>query len=258
MNTVITHFYNEEYLLPWWIDHHKKIFDNGIMINHNSNDRSVEICKELCPPHWRIVDSRNNNFDAHACDCEVKDYESTVEGFKLTLTVTEFLLTPMSLEDINKKYFIDYQYLKTFGVCMVDIFTDEIPSYDKSLIKQKHHGIIENNIFEHNVGRYYHNQPYGDYDAGRHYLNNYYNTIVTNEIFVLKYKFSPWNESMLQRMEQIGPRVPHSDLSRGWGSFHTLPRQNFINDYYNTFLEKTHDLTENVTFKAAFDYCNSL
>jgi hypothetical protein len=259
MNTVITHFYNEEYLLPWWINHHKKLFDHGIMINHHSTDRSVEICKELCPSHWKIVDSINNDFNANACDNEVKEYEKTVDGFKLTLTVTEFLLSPMSLNEINEKIFVDdVQYLKTFGVCMVDIFPHICPSYEKSLIEQKHHGIIENNIFQELVGRYYHNQSFGDYGPGRHNLNNYYTTITSNEIFVLKYKFSPWNESMIQRMEQIGSKVPQSDLSKGWGRFHTLSRQDFINDYYNNFIDNAYNLTKNITFKAAFDYCNSL
>ena len=38
-------FYNEEYLLPWWLAHHTKLFDHGILINKGSTDRSVEICK---------------------------------------------------------------------------------------------------------------------------------------------------------------------------------------------------------------------
>ena len=42
-------FYNEEYLLPWWLMHHTKIFDHGILINRGSTDRSVEICKLLAP-----------------------------------------------------------------------------------------------------------------------------------------------------------------------------------------------------------------
>lgn len=47
--TVISHFYNEEYLLPWWLNHHKNIFDNGILINYGSTDKSVEIIKSICP-----------------------------------------------------------------------------------------------------------------------------------------------------------------------------------------------------------------
>jgi hypothetical protein len=33
MITLLSHFYNEEYLLPFWIEHHKKQFDYAILID---------------------------------------------------------------------------------------------------------------------------------------------------------------------------------------------------------------------------------
>jgi len=74
MKTVICHFYNEEFLLPWWLNHHRSIFDHGIMINYHSTDRSVEIIRELCPT-WEIRYSRNIDFHAEKIDLEVMDYE---------------------------------------------------------------------------------------------------------------------------------------------------------------------------------------
>ena len=35
-STIIAHFFNEEYLLPWWLNHHKKIFDYGILFDYSS------------------------------------------------------------------------------------------------------------------------------------------------------------------------------------------------------------------------------
>jgi hypothetical protein len=91
LKTVICHFYNEEWLLPWWLKHHKQIFDHGVMINYDSTDRSVEIIKELCP-HWAIIDSRNANFaDSVAIDKEVMDIEKVVGGWRMALNITEFL-----------------------------------------------------------------------------------------------------------------------------------------------------------------------
>ena len=49
--TVISHFYNEEYLLPWWLMHHTKLFDHGILINKGSTDRSAQISKRFAP-YW--------------------------------------------------------------------------------------------------------------------------------------------------------------------------------------------------------------
>ena len=70
MRTVICHFYNESYLLPWWLDHHKKIFNHGIMINHRSSDSSVDIIKTITP-QWDIVDTLLSEFDAFMTDLEV-------------------------------------------------------------------------------------------------------------------------------------------------------------------------------------------
>ena len=73
--TIISHFYNEEYLLPFWLKHHSKMFDHGILIDYNSTDRSVDIIREICPT-WEIIDSRNELFDAVLIDKEVEDIET--------------------------------------------------------------------------------------------------------------------------------------------------------------------------------------
>jgi hypothetical protein len=58
-STVIIHIYNEEYLLPFWLNHHKNIFNHGIII-----DNSINICKEICP-------TRNPDFGHLNVDLEV-------------------------------------------------------------------------------------------------------------------------------------------------------------------------------------------
>lgn len=90
MTTLISHFYNEEYLLPWWLMHHTKLFDHGILINRSSTDRSVEICQQYAP-HWEIRNSKVLEFDAIQVDHEVMDIEKEVTGWKMTLNTTEFL-----------------------------------------------------------------------------------------------------------------------------------------------------------------------
>ncbi|PFY55127.1 hypothetical protein COL52_26315, partial [Bacillus toyonensis] len=82
--TLISHFYNEEYLLPWWLMHHTKLFDHGILINRGSTDRSVEICK-LFAPHWEIRDSKVLEFDAVLVDQEVMNIEKEITGWKMVL-----------------------------------------------------------------------------------------------------------------------------------------------------------------------------
>ena len=88
--TILCHFYNEEYMLPWFLNHHKQIFDHGIMIDYNSEDRSRDIIHEICPT-WDIHMSQNWWFDSTICDEEVMKWEKTVEGWRMALNVTEFL-----------------------------------------------------------------------------------------------------------------------------------------------------------------------
>jgi hypothetical protein len=52
--TVISHIFNEEYYLPFWLEYHSKIFTNGIIIDYYSTDNSVKIIESFCP-HWKII-----------------------------------------------------------------------------------------------------------------------------------------------------------------------------------------------------------
>ena len=272
MNTVITHFYNEEYLLPWWIEHHKKLFDYGILIDYNSTDRSYEICKELCPSHWKIVKSVNFHFDSKSNDAEIKMYEQSVEGFKIALTVTEFLIVPQPLEHLNN-FMIqnDINYFKTYGVCMVDMFPEDLPTYDTHLVSQKHHGLISGyyvpnvknclqmgpdtfDAYNTLYGRYYHNKPYGNYLEGRHFLNDYGNNKIFTcyDVFTLKYKFSPWNEFNIKRLYEYVDRLKHNNDDI------IIPLFDEMTYLYNHFLSTSHDLTDNFSFKKALEYTTGL
>ena len=51
---VISHFFNEAYLLPWWLEHHRQIFDHGVLIDWSSTDGSADICRQLAPG-WEVV-----------------------------------------------------------------------------------------------------------------------------------------------------------------------------------------------------------
>src|SRR5262245_25552075 len=89
--TLISHFWNEEFLLPYWLRHHYPLFDHGILLDYGSTDRSVPLIRELAP-RWEIRRSRNEWFDARDVDAEVMDVEREVRGWKIVLNTTEFLL----------------------------------------------------------------------------------------------------------------------------------------------------------------------
>lgn len=80
--TLISHFWNEEFLLPYWLRQHYPLFDHGVLIDYASTDRSLEIIRELAPS-WEVRPSANPWFDARDCDAEVMTIEREFAGWKI-------------------------------------------------------------------------------------------------------------------------------------------------------------------------------
>ena len=177
MKSIICHFFNEEYLLPWWLNHHKKYFDYGLMINYASTDRSVDIIKEICPD-WQVVDSVNPEFDAAQCDIEIEYYEKQIPGWKICLNATEFLIGDFDLLDTSEKskYYIPSFYF-------VDDKDNSYPDKNKPLHEQIYNGIdYEDNINLRKL-RLLHNSSI-KYVPGRHFSNF---DQMTNKFIVFNY-----------------------------------------------------------------------
>ena len=176
--TLLCHFYNEEYMLPWFLNHHTQIFDHGVMIDYHSTDRSVEIIKEICPT-WDIVTSRNPNFQADNIDTEVMDIERDIEGWKICLNVTEQMIGDYSILDARP------QQLLLPSVFMVDCDRELAVTQDRPLYEQKFNGFSFKDSPQaflerrsrsiHNIPVYYPPQSTPECMApGRHW--NTYNT----------------------------------------------------------------------------------
>ena len=165
MKTVLSHFYNEEYLLPWWLNHHKKYFDHGIMIDYHSTDTSVEIIKSICPT-WDIITTRNDCFDARKVDEEVMYYESQISGWKMTLNSTEFL----------------------YG--NFNILNEFIPNEDQYFLFQKNESILEIDILNLLIFLNIYFLYYTSYCLPIHKLKILYlQTLITNRhLLILYYK----------------------------------------------------------------------
>jgi hypothetical protein len=214
--TILSHFYNEEYLLPWWLNHHKEIFDDGILIDYDSTDRSVEIIKEICPS-WTVVTSANRIFEPFAVDREIMDYESKIQGYKMALNTTEFLVG--NHNDLNKETYV------IPCIVMVDPPSENsnAPNYDCSLICQKYFGMSHQDSRFRRC-RALHNHSI-NYTVGRHF-----DSPNTEDLAVLWYGWSPYTPDMLKRKLQIKNRMPvHHN---GFGIQHTMGIEE---------MQKTHD-----------------
>jgi hypothetical protein len=235
MKTVISHFYNEEYMLPWWLMHHREIFDHGILIDYDSTDRSLEIIKEYCPT-WQVVKSRNREFDAAQCDEEVMDYESKINGWKMCLNVTEYLIGDYSVLNDNPN-----QTLIVPCYIMVDIQKEIGVTYNESLLKQKPFGISYNTdkaVTIERCCRAIHNTTSLRYQPGRHFIHGN-----CKELQVLWYGYSPMTPEMIERKLQIQYRIPPSDKMQGRG-LHHFTNEEYINHNYTRYMPFVTDLSD--------------
>lgn len=220
MKTIITHFYNEEYLLPWWLEHHKKYFDFGILIDYASTDNSVAICKEICP-HWQIFPSGNKDFDSSDLNYEVMFYERQLSGYRIALTVTEFLVG-----DVNSLFLDTNARVQWYIPGIRFTHWDPAGKLDtsKPLWEQLRNGIHYKTDPVAHQCRSLHNFNDIQYEPGRHYL-----PLNTEEACVFHYAHCIVGEPMLKRRLQVQHKMSTSDKVKHIGSHHFYNLEHGLN-----------------------------
>ncbi len=207
--TVITHFYNEQYLLPAWLKHHKQIFDKGILIDYHSTDDSVAICLDICP-EWQVIPSNNKSFDAPSVDQEVMRIERDLQGWRMCLNVTEFLSGNINLLNNTSE---PTQYLVPSCVLVGSEWGEQI-HMDETILDQATTGISYQKDFRLRAARSIHNHAI-TYDVGRHFW-----TFNCEDLCVFWAGYWPWNSHTLARKMQIQAQIPEHNKTRGWGIHH--------------------------------------
>ena len=208
--TVLTNVFNEEYLLPFWLEHHRKIFDHGIVIDYRSTDSSMDIVRKMCPT-WEIRTTRNSHFDAHDIDTEFMDIEQGLDGYKMVLNTTEFLIAPgdirsLVMDDMNKAYAI-----QCLTACSArdNIYPATLSDFFNGIerVETKRRSI-----------RLLHSYPDGQYSVGRHVPHLQLATSIP--AYVVWFGFYPWNNLLLARKLQIKNNIPERDRQAGFGYHH--------------------------------------
>lgn len=243
MRTVICHFFNEAYLLPWWLRHHTSIFDHGIMIDHGSTDGSVDIVRQLAP-NWRLVRTRLMRFDAFGTDFEVMNYEQELPGWKIALNVTEFLMPALPLGHIERDLVrMGREGCSASGMVMIDHQPEIEPSYEESLVAQKTWGLDDNaelNPQQRQArgqtpaphrNRFFHRNATGMYHPGRHASFHPDSRVRLLELMVFHFAFAPWNKHLVSRKTQILQKICPEDIKRGWGLQHQKTVDDLERDY---------------------------
>lgn len=245
--TLLCHFYNEEYMLPWFLTHHKQIFDHGIMIDYHSTDRSAEIIREICPT-WDIVTSRNKDFQADTIDREVNDIEAGIDGWKICLNVTEQLIGDYSILNNEPKQ------LLVPSIFMVDCDRQNTVTYNKPLYEQKFDGFMfsdsPQNFFErrsrslHNVAvRYPENSTVECMAPGRHW-----NTYNTDQLVTLYYGWCPFDSGQLGRKLQIQTQIPLIDRQLNRGFHHITNKETLTWRLENEFIPRARNIQREIEY----------
>lgn len=247
---IVLHIFNESMMLPHFIEHHKDLVDEAIVIDHNSTDLSREVIETLAPG-WKIVPSKLNCFDAIQTDLEVQEWEKTLRtDWKLALTITEFIWN-LDFKEKLAGWKERFPQNKAFGAksyCLVD--REPTESLKMPLWADHHYGAFGN--LATNVSsrwRYAHCAESGQYHPGRHSTN--LPSANTNDLFLLHFRYAPYPQC-LERKLQIGARVPQSDIVRGMGTHHQKTPEAMEKDY-QLWLAESSELLNDPIYKSIYD-----
>jgi hypothetical protein len=245
--TVICHFYNEEFLLPWWLKHHKHLFDHGIMIDYGSTDSSVAIIKNLCPT-WTIRPSRNAFFDPKLIDEEVMEVEKELTGWRIALNVTEFIYG-----DFDRLHNLRGNWTSHLlaNYVFVDMEDDEKGPLElthmRPLHEQRYWGYFE----PYGVGqltagstsrmnRSIHNFALEYPDWGRHWPDTDY---TLNDLAIFYYGWADMGEEGIKRRTQILDKVrpEHRDKTH-----HRYGKNDLVHQHNIDHKNKSMDLRDDI------------
>ena len=221
-------------MLPWFLNHHKQIFDHGVMIDYHSTDRSREIIKEICPT-WDIVTSRNPDFQSDKIDYEVIDIEQRIDGWKICLNVTELLIGDYSLLTDKPTQ------LLLPSVFFVDCDRDHAVTTDIPLYKQKTDGFSFDTGFAERRARSIHNTDIAYPVPGRHF-----ESYTTDKLVIFYYGWCPFNTNALKRKLQIQTQIPLIDRQLNRGFHHITNKETLTHRLENEFIPRSRDLTKEI------------
>lgn len=214
MKTILSHFYNEEFLLPFWLEHHKNYFDHGVLIDYNSTDRSKEIVKDICPT-WEVIPTDDDQFIGYSIDRQILNIERRLSGWRIALTTTEFMLGDLDKIIMEGNYPTSGIYNHILQVLQLIEWNPEgTIDRNKKLWEQFTVGVDSRVHYFNRFGRSLHNHNNFTYSAGRHYLT----PPTTQEVIILHMANLIACPEMLERRLQIQNKIPNEERQRnaGW------------------------------------------
>ena len=224
----VTNVYNEEVLLPHWIRHHARICARVIFLNWRSTDRSLEIIRNTAPSGWKVAHTPYGYYEGETMGFFAMQYMSHFKGsFVAIITAAEFLISPNFFETSALEKQCQACAFVIPGVLIVG--GDDPFDYNCDLVgRYTVYGLTKRNI-----GPYLQWDPRKNFAArflwrgsqrGPYPLfsghaiegfslaeddENMYNLPGNNQMFVLKYSWTPW-PSLLERKIHLADNIEES------------------------------------------------
>jgi len=224
---MVSHFNNEELLLPYFIIQHAHMFDKVVLIDYESTDASRAVLNDYAPDNWTVIKSATGAvFGAVECDRQIEAVEHTYPNhWAIALTITEFLMhRNLRMELLSRQNGNCPQIvMRTQAVIIAG--NNSIPLVPwKSLVTQRKLW-VKNKYDEHMYRRFMHlgtSNAKSHYSTGRHGYSN--RASCTQKVdwlsaFVFKFQWAPWPE-IASRKVNVGKHIPANDVSRGYGRQH--------------------------------------
>lgn len=261
MLTLITHIYNEEWLLPNWIEYHRDLFDDGIVIDYHSTDRSMEIVRELAP-NWKIITTRNSHFIEPDIGNEVEDIESSIDGWKMVLNTTEYVFVDDLRYYCRQLEKNNYKAILSNGVILVD-GPDEKGLYDPSvpLPLQKSYGYFEEDcaVRPNYVGRpvrsrsrLLHRHTSGKYTGGRH--GTFHEALIDEHFFLCWVGWAALCPENIRRRIQIQHKASEDVRNdEYWARLYVLDEAK-IERMYQAELRRSYNLLDFSKYRTAYGF----
>jgi hypothetical protein len=249
--TLISHFYNEEYLLPWFCKHHAPMFDHGIMVDYASTDRSREIIQELCP-NWEIRPSRNEYCISPGVEEEIMEIEAEVDGWRICLNTTEFLTG--NYDYLDEQAALGNPQILLQSLTFLDTKKNRSFDPDTPLHDQIKFGSWWRDSPHLRNCRSIHSYPVS-YCAGKHWWSSDSAICVgdkilqrsanpdTEDLIIFYYGWAPFNDLAIARKIGMGVKFPpHAAMGR----HHVTDRKTLIHRAAHEIMPSCRDLTTEV------------
>ena len=244
---LVTHIYNEEFILPFFIFHHAHFFTVAHIIDFRSTDASLALLRKYAPESWTVEpsDVDTGYFGAQETDAQLLRIERSLpEGWwKFCPTIAEFLISPDIQEELQAAADQNYQVLRVPGALLIGNDSVPLRSWESHhLLPQRSMYVVKGDHW-----RFIHRVPNCSVyaAAGRHFL------LVEAEIFstwtscsgFAKFSYTPWPEAR-QRKTQIAPKIPKTDLAVGMGKHHVFSSEKLDKDREFALRTRRVDMTE--------------